>query len=126
MMKRIFYMFFLFVGFNSCTKEKEVAQVQPDIPVIFSSSYKYCYSNTEGQFTFEVQENKTVKYYVLDGGNNTNSVKNNKITEITSQKINGLKTYQFLFPKKSLPFHFQVHAIHENKLINSSPILTFK
>jgi len=121
-MKRIFYLLVLLVGFNSCSKE-DMVKMEPNIPVSFTS-FTYCYLGNEFKLSFQVEENKTVKYYLVDGS--IDNVKYNKITEIVSEKTNGFKTYDVIMSKKRPPYYFQVHAVYENKLIDSSPIISIE
>jgi hypothetical protein len=100
-----------------------MVKMESNIPITFTS-FGYCYLGDKFQLSFQVEENQTVKYYIIDGS--IDNQKYSKISEVISEKTKGSKTYDVIMSKKRPPYYFQVHAVYENKLIDSSPILSIE
>lgn len=113
-MKKILIVFLLFL--TSCSKEN-VEIKEPNVSVKFEG-FGYCLLGEQMKFSFSVEENKTVKYYTLEGG--ISNLNYNKIGEVTSQKVNGSKQYDLMIPKKVPPYYFRVNVIYTNGVKETS------
>lgn len=119
-MKKLLIIFFLFLV--SCSKDN-IESKEPSIPVNFTS-FSYCYLGEQFQLTFVVEENKTVKYYTIDGSvNNTKYV---KIAEVISEKTNGSKKYDVMMSKKAPPYYFRINVFYTNGLVETLATLSIE